>query len=408
MELIYSKLLKNDAMQKYASFLLILTLLVLPLSSTAKSVCFSLAISSILLTPSYRADLIKVFQTPWCRAGLILFLIALIACLWSPADWTDKKFSIGKYSKLLFLPLLAVGFQEAKTRNWGLHAFLTAMLITSLLSIFKYHGYLELFNFDPDKVFRNHIITGFLGAFAVYLFFLFAHRSKQFSSKAIYLLLGLIESYHVLFVNGGRTGYLIYFVVISILVLQLCSWKIACLSLILIPFGLTAVYFYSPVMNQRLNAIWQEAQTYQQEKKDTDLGYRLQFHQYAYSLFKQSPLLGNGTGSFTYYYEQEKPVPSWSWKLIEPHSQYWLVASEFGLLGLFFLFVFFWQLIGASFQLDQTKAIAFALLIPFFIGNLSDSLLFYSGPGYFFILLIALCMGELLFLSKSKSYSRLK
>jgi hypothetical protein len=51
-------------------------------------------------------------------------------------------------------------------------------------------------------------------------------------------------------------------------------------------------------------------------------------------------------------------------------------------------------LISASRRLEVMKPFAFALLMPFIIGSFTDSLLFYSGCGYFFLALMALCLGE--------------
>lgn len=378
--------------QRWVPLLLAATLLTLPMSSTAKSICLGLSVVTILLTPTYRADVVSLFSTKWFKAALLLFGIALVACLWSPASLSAKGFTIEKYSKLLYLPILVVGFQKNKTRQLGLHAFLLAMVVTSGLSILKFHGFLQSFNFDPDHVFRNHIMTGFMVAFAAYLSLLFSYRQQGYT-RLVYGLLAFVFTYQILFVSSGRTGYAIYLLLMSLLVLQLCTWRQAIAGILLVGALFSISYFVSPVMKKRVDLSVQQIKGYQ-HNKNTDIGLRLQFHDYAYKLFKRHPLFGNGTASFTYYFGIEKPVAFWSWRLLEPHSQYWLVAAEFGLLGITALFFFFISLIQASLRLDKMKVIAFAMLVPFMIGNLSDSLLFYSGSGYFFILFMALCLGE--------------
>ena len=70
------------------------------------------------------------------------------------------------------------------------------------------------------------------------------------------------------------------------------------------------------------------------------------------------------------------------------------MASEFGVMGLLALLFFFCSLLVASGSLTTLRPLAFAVLLPILAGNLSDSLLFYSGTGYFFILFMALCLGE--------------
>ncbi|WP_412754480.1 O-antigen ligase family protein [Legionella donaldsonii] len=375
-------------------FLLVTTLFLLPMSSSGKSIGMALSVVAILLSPSYRSELAGLFAKPWCKAALILFGIALLACFWSPANFSERFFVVEKYSKLLYLPLLVVGFRDAKTRKTGLHAFLCAIFITCALSILKFHGFLQSLAIDPDNVFRNHIITGFMVAFATYLSLLLAYRHQGLKGRIAYVLLAAIYSYQELFINIGRTGYVVYLLMMGILVLQLCSWRQAIAGILLISSAFTLAYFKYPLINEHVNSIAKELNRYQNNDKNSAVGYRLQFHDFAHKLFNQHPVFGNGTGSFTYYFRTEKPVPAWGPKLLEPHNQYWLVAAEFGIVGFAALLFLFVSLIRASWQLNTTRAIAFAMLIPFLLGNLSDSLLFYSGSGYFFLLFMALCLGE--------------
>ena len=48
----------------------------------------------------------------------------------------DKILVLEKYSKLLYLPVLLAGLLEERTRKLALHAFLLAMSITCLISLF--------------------------------------------------------------------------------------------------------------------------------------------------------------------------------------------------------------------------------------------------------------------------------
>jgi len=391
------------ALQKWVPVFLALTLLTIPLSSTAKSICLVLSILAILSIPEYRADLTAIVTTRWCKAALFLFAIALVACLWSPASLAQKGLVLEKYSKLLYLPVLVAGFQNLKTRQLSLHGFFLAIIITCGLSVLKFHGFLQAFTFDPDYIFHNHIVTGFMVAFAAYLALLFSYRNKG-AVRVTYGLLALLFSYQVLFISNARTGYIIYLLLMMILVLQLSTWRQAVVGMAIVVVLFAGIYLASPVMKMRVDAIVQQITRYQNNDKNTDIGVRLEFHNFAHRLFNRHPLFDNGTASFTYSFDQENPVPVWDRKLLEPHSQYWLIAAEFGLLGIAALFYFFLALIQASLKLDKMKAIALAMMVPFMIGNVSDSLLLYSGPGYFFILFMAMCLGEGLEKQKKSFY----
>lgn len=383
-------------MEAWAQFFLIGTLLLFPMSSSAKSICLVLSVGTIIFSPGFRADFVSLLSTPWCKAAFLLFAIALIFCLWSPASFAQKSLVVEKYSKLLYLPILVVGFQNITTRQLSFHAFLLAMLITCGLSILKFQGYFHSFAFTPDNIFRNHIMTSFMVAFAACLSFLFCFRQQGYARIA-YGLLGLVFTYQVLFINGSRTGYIIYLLIMFLLVFQIGTWRQAISGITAISLLFVASYWSSPVMKMRIDDAVHQIKGYQHNQRDTDVGLRLQFHDYAHKLFNQHPILGNGTASFTYYYDRDRPVDFWVWKtrtLLEPHSQYWLVAAEFGLLGIAALAYFFLSLLQASWRLNKMKVIACAMILPFMVGNLSDSLLFYSGSGYFFILFMAIFLGE--------------
>lgn len=383
-------------MEAWAQFFLIGTLLFFPMSSSAKSICLTLSLGSIIFSPGFRADFVRLFSTHWCKAAFLLFGMALIFCLWSPANSSQLQLVVEKYSKLLYLPILVVGFQNSTTRQLCFHAFLLAMLITCGLSILKFQGYLASIASTPDNIFRNHIMTSYMVAFAAYLSFLFCFRHQKYARIA-YGLLALLFSYQILFINGSRTGYIIYLLLMFLLVLQICTWRQAILGIVAISSLFTTCYFISPVMKMRVDDVVRQVKGYQHNERNTDIGIRLQFHDYAHQLFNQHPILGNGTASFAYYYDKERPVDFSIWKtktLLEPHSQYWLVAAEFGLFGIAALSYFFFSLLQASWRLHKLKFMACAMLVPFLIGNLSDSLLFYSGSGYFFILFMAMFLGE--------------
>src|SRR5436190_19636226 len=99
--------------QRGVPLLLAASLLALPISSTAKGICLSLSVVAILLTPAYRSELTGLFEKGWCKAAVLLFCIALVSCLWSPASYSERMLIVEKYSKLLYLPILVVGFRDA-------------------------------------------------------------------------------------------------------------------------------------------------------------------------------------------------------------------------------------------------------------------------------------------------------
>lgn len=367
----------------------------LPISSTAKSVFSVCAVLLIVSTRTYYQDLKNTLSSGWCRAAIGLFLIAFLACFWGDASLHQKLVILEKYNKLLFLPILAVGFSHEKNRTIALNAFLIAMTLTVSLSILKHFQLIALEDVNPGNVFRNYIITGYLVAFSAYLSLWFSMQHRGII-KFIYWSLWLFYTYQMIFVNTGRTGLLAYTLLMLLFVVQFVSKKQAIIfCLLALLFGCVLIH-KNQSLHDRVYQVVGEIKDYQANKKETSLGYRIQFHQFAKHLFLKNIWFGNGAGGFTHAFDVENPIPSWDKKLLEPHSQYWLVAAEFGILGLIGLTLFFVSLLIAALQMQIMKPIALGLLIPFLIGNFTDSMLLISGVGFFFIAIFAVCLGELI------------
>ncbi|MCH9715915.1 MAG: O-antigen ligase family protein [Gammaproteobacteria bacterium] len=388
---------------------LILALFALPISSTARSLFIILAVLCFIFNSSARDDLKSLLAKPWMLALLALLSVAILGCFWGPATAHEKWIVLEKYSKLLCLPFFVVGFRNARTRHAAMHAFLAAMLLTTALLILKAMGMVDYGGPDPGQLFRNHTMTGYMLAFAAYLTLTFAFKTTGLKRIA-YAVCFVVLSYTVIFICTGRMAYLSYAVVMLVWFFQYFSWRKAMLfgGGFLLCFCVS--YQVNPTMQFLLHQAEDDWALYHQDVKNTSLGLRLQFHTYAYRLFKQHIWIGNGTGGFSHLLKRDasevirygatsdraKPFIAW-----EPHSQYWLIASEYGLMGLSLYFFFLGSLLWESLRLREMRAMACATLLTFIMWSLTDSLMLYSGTGYFFFLFLALCF------SASKSPSNL-
>ena len=140
---------------------------------------------------------------------------------------------------------------------------------------------------------------------------------------------------------------------------------------------------------------------YQHGETASSLGFRWQFYRYAKTLFLTSPLKGLGTGSFSAAFQRDNPVPAWinedplhHQHLLDPHSQYWLIAVELGLIGLGALAWLYSTLALAAFQLTEMRPVMLGMLVAFILGSITDALLLYSAVGYLFVVICALSLGE--------------
>ena len=377
---------------------LVFTLFALPLSSSGKSIGIVLALLSIMASPSHRRQVRQSLSMFWCQASMALFGLVLCACFWGPATLHDQFFVMEKYSKLLYLPLLAVGFRDPRTRFWSLHAFVLAMLITCFFCLYKEWYTLawghHAFRTDSGAIFRNHIITGSMAAFAAYITGMYFFKT-QGVQRVLYALVWVVLTTHVLLINTGRTGYVIYGLLMFVLVCQTLNARRALLGFVAFGALFLMAFEFSPVLHTGLSQVVSDWKMFHKNQPNTSIGARLTFHQYAKEKYREKPVMGQGTASFTSLFAKDNPLPSWNRRLWEPHSQYWLMAAEFGFCGILLFLVWCVSLMRACWQLSHLRSMGFALIASFMLGSLTDSLLFYSGTGYFFILMMAICLGEL-------------
>lgn len=394
--------------------LLALFMFFLPLSPSLKSIFFALAVASLLFNPFYNQYFFYAYNTYWGRIGVLFVLFIGLACLWSPAPVSMRMMVLSKYSKILYLPILSVGFISAKTRIWSINAYIVSMLFTCIVSVIKLKGWIHIGydDLDPGELFYNHILTGFMMAIACYACALLACKYTGWKRIAYWSAV-LITSCQILFLNTGRTGYIIYVLLMGLFLLQQLQFKKALLGMALFSAMILLAYSFSPLMQKGVKdiinnvasvALKMKSVPFQEQKNSNSLGYRLMFHDYAKSLFAQHPIIGFGTGAFQYQYSKEQPFFSfWGPVMNDPHSQYWMTLAEQGLVGIAFLLLFLGSLFYAAFSLRENKGLLLGILMAFCISAFFDSILCYSTAGYLLIVFSALCFGEFIEQQRSDS-----
>jgi O-antigen ligase len=381
--------------KRLAYVLLAITYFILPISSSIKSITLTAFLMLALFTPAYRLAACRLFQTPWMKGVCFFLCVIMLDCLWGPASMKGKWVSFEKYMKLLYLPFLVVMFRHLSAREMAIKIALAGISFVSMLSILAYFQFLSL---NSDAVFRNHIVFGFMGAYGAYMAACLACARFQQGGKGFgqwgYALLAFLLAFQVAWVNGGRMAYLLLLILALLWAWQCFSKKQLLIACVLVCAGLITAYQFSPTMHSRIDWTKTEIAEYRQEKLDSSLGLRVQMHRFAKQLFLAHPVFGNGTGSFLALSDEQLKLPGFEGRLRDPHSQYWLIAAEQGSVGLIAFFGLFSCFFFATYQLKQTGILATGLLIAFGLSQLTDSMLFYSGPGCFFMMIMAIYLGE--------------
>jgi O-antigen ligase len=359
----------------------------IPYGPSISSIFFVLGLLSFLIQRPHQQALIAQLKAPWSIAIILLITWTLFSLVWAPDFNHDTWSNVKKVLRLLLIPLLLMGLQDQRQKDIAFNGFILGMVITSFLSGIKFVFHYNIHHdSDAGHVFYNHIITGFFGVYAAFcsLYFYFEKKSHSYW----YLIAFILLSIEVLVINPGRAPYILYPLLIIPYVWFKFSnqlrWIVSLIGLALI----IIIFQMSSTFQSRLSETLNDIQTLHQGQKSTSIGFRMQFYQFSNFLFQKHIWIGNGPGSYFYFFKLLNPVPAWQGPP-NPHSQYWLILVEEGIIGLALWGYAFFQFF------KHMNALGRAYLLLLLINCFSD-VIFYSCPGQLFlgIAALTLCKGQ--------------
>lgn len=393
--------------------------LMIPLSVTGTDIAIFATLVFGVLSGEIFAHRKAIMQHPFCLPLLLFMSVVCMGVFWSIAPWSERLNAVHKYSKLLYiLPLLPI----AADRIWSqraIHAFLFGMFITVCISYLKAYAHLKFGRTtEPAWVFHNHIETSYFVAFSCYI--LLNHilsQNQKYFFRYFCIILLLFFSYQEFFLNEGRTGWLVYLVLLVLSLVQQghpsplglipqSGWfRLKNLAYGLFIGGLSAILLCvsMSIFSVRFHRYSQEtwsAVTHQLSWNNLlsvnhadhsipnapkAVEPRIHFIGFTIALVKLHPVFGLGSGSFAQAYRQYGGIPGGVKTLHTPHNEYLLVLSQFGFVGLMVLLYWFYSQARATLFLIDNQKIAQALVVAQMVGCAFDSFLFTSVAGYFYV-----------------------
>lgn len=366
-----------------------------PLSTAGVSVATALFFVSWLLAGGFALKQRRIGDNPVALVSLALFVLFVLGLSYSTAPFPDAARALMKYRELLLIPLYISVMQDPKWQRLGYYGFMGVMMGVIVLSYGQYLGWLPARPSGADyTVFKGRIAGAIFLAFTVFVFareWLCTQRRWRWW-WGIWFVLGTCNLF---FIYQGRTGYLVFFALMGLLLFQLARWRgllLASLGLCLFAAGL---FFTSTPFKQRLLEVHSDIEQFRKGQIVTSVGERLTYYRYTAELVARHPLLGTGTGSFAHEYARlaaEKQIPATR----NPHNEYLLVMSQLGgvgLLGLLGLWGLQWRVSG---RLDpKSRQIAQGVLVTMVVGCLFNSLLMDASEGHFYAFMTAVLYARL-------------
>ncbi|WP_158590468.1 O-antigen ligase family protein [Noviherbaspirillum cavernae] len=339
--------------------------------------------------------------------ALALFGLFILGTLWTIAPANEVRGGIGKYLKLLLIPLgMALAWRDDKLTKRAMIAFMAG---AAILAVSSYLARLGLVPGsigikrvpDPHNavVFKNHITTGVLLGFAAVACFAYYHYAATTRTRILSIVGGLFFAFPIIFLTQGRTGYIVLFV--GLMVLSLARFharpKMLVISIMTVLMLFAGTYFMSNNVKSRVQRLVSEMENHSGSPAGSEVfsssGIRLAFYRGGLRLIAENPLLGSGTGSFQ---EAFSPIAKTVWPVgsemqsrrHQPHSEIILIGVQLGAAGLVL-----YALLMASLAFGGRKNASYAadcvliLCGVFFISAMFNSLLWDVTEGHWFALL---------------------
>jgi O-antigen ligase len=377
-------------LSKTGTYLIIIFGLLLPLS-TAAGTAVAMAIILCFLLQGNLKEQVKRFRKNKIVIALAAFIMLhVVGLLWTQ-DIAWGLHMINKQWRLLLVPMIMV-FVRREHIPYYFDSYLSGM---TLLCFLSYLNLLQVVTIMP----MTHVSYNPLLALAIYLLLhslLFGRPDGW--KKAVYGVLLIIMTAN-LFLTIGRTGYLVFFVLIILVCLQF--FRRRPLKALATSFGVLLVvfflsYHFSSMFYTRVNGAVDEIQNFQMNKQSTSGNDRITFFLNTFEIIKEHPLLGVGTGDFPREYEKINRIRSPNVvSTVNPHNNYLLVQAQFGVIGLLSLLsIFYYQIRYSRNTQNSFRHLRLALPVFFLTIMLFDAYLMSHYGGMTFAYFSAILYGD--------------
>jgi O-antigen ligase len=386
----------------YGAFIIALFIISIYLS-TALAIVLSVLIGLLWLITAQFQLLPQVHKgCPVATWAVLLYLCFIVGLCYGDAPSAEAYSMLRKYRELLFIPLLSCFFTNERYRLWAWKAFIVGSVLTLLISYLMDFGIMDMFRHKTYTL-KSRITHSIFIAF-----FMFFCAHKAFDDRRYmrwYLLLFIFGVYNLFFVVDGRTGQLVFMLLVPLFAVQRFGKKELLIVTAIFAVFLLLYVNYSD-KSARISEGLTETQAYLHhapEKTPTSMGIRYTFWENSLKLVSEKPWLGHGTGSFG---EEYRRLTDTKEAIKNPHNEFLLIAVQFGIFGFVIYLGFLFCQYHCSRNLpDAEKWLAQGLLLTLIITSLLNSPLLDHAEGHWFAVMIALLFAPNISLRKHEKQS---
>ncbi len=302
---------------------------------------------------------------------------------------------------ILLLPAIAV----LAKKEW-LHSILNSFLLGMFISeILAYGIFFDLWSINDRQPsyptpFMTHIhYSIFLAFTSILLLHKVLSESSSFYAKVPYTIFFFITTANLMF-STGRAGQLAFFC--SLVILIFLRYKTSLKSIILSSVSIIMIFFiaYSnlDLFKQRADAAVSDIKHISNQSYKNSFGARVLYWVITFEVLKDKPLFGDGIGDFNI--AAKNVINNNDSGLYENnveflitqhyHNQYLMVATQGGLIGLFLMFLLFFNFFKLKIRERIFKEISILGLVIILVGFVAEPLWMLQFPNTLFLFIASI------------------
>lgn len=350
----------------------------------------------------------QVLKTPVVIIVLSLFAMISLETIYSNSRMDLANFDFIHYRKLLAIPLLVAIFTTNEHKKQLLFGYCLGVAVLMLPTLLDGFGIVHFFNFNitsyrnaaysasqngvPNLVYwRNQIVHGFHVSILFSACLIGAFHYKKY--RYILLIISGLCLIDIVFFIYGRMALLSLLTsIITMIIIYSPTKKHIALILTFIVLASSATYFIVPTIQTRLNSIINEESAYKKDNNiSTSGGIRLHYWAKSWQLFKQSPIIGNGSGSFRQsMIINNDPLASLGHR--HTHNEYLTQLSQYGVIGFLLLTSIILISLRNAIKIADPwlSNLLITGIIVFALNALTDSSLHNDWEGWAFVLFVSM------------------
>jgi len=376
--------------QKYISLLLIAYAFSFPLSKAATNLFEILAIL-LWLTEGNWKEKFKLYKNNLLSIAIALLIgFSLLSAFWHGNTETTIMY-VTKYRHLLIILIFYSSFNK-KYMSYIISAFLLSMFLSEIMSYAIFFELIHYKNISPQdpSPFMSHMTYSTILAFTISILLIKLFYEKRLKYKFLYILFFLTATTN-LFINGGRTGQIIFIVLIFTTIFNSIKNKTKAFisSLIILIITFTLAYSLSANFNNRINQLFGDLNNVTAHKNYTGSGgTRIALTIIGINTFMDYPLLGTGLAynihDITTYTKKYNFNTQRMSIFTDYHNSFITISTQLGIIGLFISLLIIYTLLTFNIKNKEYKLMSLLFGISFIMFSLTHNTFHTMNPMVYF------------------------